>query len=692
MLIEQGTDDVIDELVFAVGHVQAEGDDEEHQSYNDELAQKLKEELKEFLHKRFPPFLVCHGVVKLYDGRVKRLLVENNGHIVVDAVSHILTGHGAAVLKVMLNEDEVEAEVARLLLHESVDAEHTLAGDIVVEEDHIAVEVLCPLPDGVDILPAADGVVTHGGLLGEESQILDGLLGVLRVDHVVTHRGVHVQDDVDAPAVLRPGREVGIIDCGGSPQEGAVARPAAEGLVLLFICLAHDLDDLAVDLVEVRIGAVDGSPGVQAVERLGNAAEGGVGGLEVIPLLKLDGVLLVHELCVLEQLVPVVLYAIFLLNESDGILKDLSGIGVCARLVVDHGQRYGEVRQVHAAALDHRGALGGVAGHVGSDEGLADYREGVVYRNAGLSRAAGADVSRQTEGFGNVDIIRLYMLVNIADDELRQRLEREGDKTLEAGHEQRRQNLVKGNEVIAARAAAETLVVCEHERDALCQALDDGVHIRMGGAQLIAAEALEQTVDKHKGAEVRAHPTVLPEALEAGNRSGGDHLHHAQQVIEPLGVIIKGVLHAAPFAPFGDAGLVIVAGALTAGAMLGLPEGIEAFKLFINSGYKLICCFHISLASLYLLDFQRLNKGLEAGAELADRAESVFFLDGAGGDAELVCENVVREDLFVAPELAELHVLIDDAVGMELIDKALDLAVALVYLLAVHEAGALVPE
>ena len=49
MLVEQGTDDVIDELVFAVGHVQAEGDDKEHQSYNDELAQKLKEELKEVL-------------------------------------------------------------------------------------------------------------------------------------------------------------------------------------------------------------------------------------------------------------------------------------------------------------------------------------------------------------------------------------------------------------------------------------------------------------------------------------------------------------------------------------------------------------------------------------------------------------------------------------------------------------------
>ena len=53
MLIEQGTDDVIDELVFAVGQVQAEGDDEEHQSYNDELARSLKRNLKNFFINAF---------------------------------------------------------------------------------------------------------------------------------------------------------------------------------------------------------------------------------------------------------------------------------------------------------------------------------------------------------------------------------------------------------------------------------------------------------------------------------------------------------------------------------------------------------------------------------------------------------------------------------------------------------------
>ena len=71
-------------------------------------------------------------------------------------------------------------------------------------------------------------MVAHGGLLGEERQIPDSLIGVFGVDHVVAHGGVHVQYDVYAPAVLCPCREVGIIYRGGAPKEGAVTRFAAE--------------------------------------------------------------------------------------------------------------------------------------------------------------------------------------------------------------------------------------------------------------------------------------------------------------------------------------------------------------------------------------------------------------------------------------------------------------------------------
>ena len=127
----------------------------------------------------------------------------------------------------------------------------------------------------------------------------------------------------------------------------------AERLVLLLICLSDDLDDLAVGLIEVGILTVDGCPSIQTVQGLGDADEGVIRSLHIIPLLELDGVLLVHELCVLEQLVPVVLNAVLLLNECNAILEHLGGIRMCARLVVDHSKRYGEVGHADTAALEH---------------------------------------------------------------------------------------------------------------------------------------------------------------------------------------------------------------------------------------------------------------------------------------------------------------------------------------------------
>ena len=180
------------------------------------------------------------------------------------------------------------------------------------------------------------------------------------------------------------------------------------------------------------------------------------------------------------------------------------------------------------------------------------------------------------------------MLVNVADDELGQGLERERDEILEAHHEQRGQDLVHGNDAVGILAAAETAVVGQDEGDLLGQAADDGVHALMCGDELVAAEALEQAVDEHECAEIGAHPAVLPKALEAGQRSGGDHHGHGDEVVHPRLVVNEGILDAAPLTPFGNAGLVVVAVSLAAHAVLGLPDGIEAFKLFINSCYNFI--------------------------------------------------------------------------------------------------------
>ena len=51
------------------------------------------------------PFSVGQRVVKVHQGGIQRLLVENDSHIVVDDLSHIPAGDCAAVLKVVLKED-----------------------------------------------------------------------------------------------------------------------------------------------------------------------------------------------------------------------------------------------------------------------------------------------------------------------------------------------------------------------------------------------------------------------------------------------------------------------------------------------------------------------------------------------------------------------------------------------------------
>ena len=163
--------------------------------------------------------------------------------------------------------------------------------------------------------------------------------------------GVHVQDDVDAPAVLRPGREVGVVHGGRSPQERTVTRGAAVRDVLILVALAQDLHDLAVILGEVVLLAVGGGPGIQTVQGLADAGQRAVGSLEVTTLLELETVLLVHVLGALEQGVPVILNAVFLFDEFDAVAQDLRGVRVGSRLVVNHRHGRLEVRQADAAAL-----------------------------------------------------------------------------------------------------------------------------------------------------------------------------------------------------------------------------------------------------------------------------------------------------------------------------------------------------
>ena len=78
-----------------------------------------------------------------------------------------------------------------------------------------------------------------------------------------------------------------------------------------------------------------------------------MGGLEEVPLFKLDGVLLVHALCALEECIPIKLGVVLLLDECDGLLHDLAGKRKRFRLIVDHCEGRLIVGHSDTAALEH---------------------------------------------------------------------------------------------------------------------------------------------------------------------------------------------------------------------------------------------------------------------------------------------------------------------------------------------------
>ena len=199
------------------------------------------------------------------------------------------------------------------------------------------------------------------------------------------------------------------------------------------------------------------------------------------------------------------------------------------------------------------------------------------------------------------------MLVNVADDELGQGLQRDGNKVREAAHEQGRHDLVHGYYLIGQRSAAETAVVREHEGDLLRQALNYGVHIQMRYPELGAAETLKQPVDKAEGAEIGAHPAVFPHTLEHRQRRACNHQAHALEVVEPCEVVHHRVVNAAPLAVFGDTGLVVEAAAQAARAVFCLPFGVEFLQFLVYERCHRIFHMFLPLSQALIFLISRLS-------------------------------------------------------------------------------------
>ena len=276
---------------------------------------------------------------------------------------------------------------------------------------------------------------------------------------------------------------------------------------------------------------------------------------------------------------------VYILDELDGVHHLVERIIVSLGRVVLHGVHEGMIGQTHVletASLEHGGGLGCVTRGVGGDGCLADDGEGVIQSNTGLCRAAGAYVSGKTKGLGYVNVERLHVLVDIADNELRQSLQGDGFQSGEATDEQMRQSFIDTDDVVGVLAAADTTVIADDIGHHIGDAVYDGVGVHAGDFQLISAIAFKQTIQECEGCQVGTHPAVLPECFEEVGGGFGHHQTHHAQVLQPAYICLHGVFDTAPLTILCDTGLVVVTGTLTADTVFSHPDRIELLQFVIN--------------------------------------------------------------------------------------------------------------
>ena len=178
-----------------------------------------------------------------------------------------------------------------------------------------------------------------------------------------------------------------------------------------------------------------------------------------LPLLQLVLRLLVVDLHGAEKRVPVEGFAGLLLDEADEPPQLLDGVVLHRLLIVADG--YAEVvrRKVEVPILIRRRGDAAVARHVAGDKARAELGILVAQGAAGLGRGQGADVGRDAEVLGRVEVRRRDLLVEDGAQKHRQHLRRQVDEVREAGHDLAGDELVKEHDLLRQFVAGVEVLV-----------------------------------------------------------------------------------------------------------------------------------------------------------------------------------------------------------------------------------------
>ena len=276
-----------------------------------------------------------------------------------------------------------------------------------------------------------------------------------------------------------------------------------------------------------------------------------------------------------------------LFDKGDGVSDLLRGVLQHVRLLVAQGS--GELEGGDAVlavkafgnnAVAHEGA---VAGGVVLHRAAAEHAEVVLNGDAGLGLGHGADVAGDAVLLGNVQIVHDVELVENVGREHCGHLAQDGVHlvAVKAHHEGDHGVLVGDDALVGIRlVVADSPVAAEAVGDGLGHVGDDEVEGGVGDAQRLVSQADGELVHAVGDKEIAHHPAVAEEALDVA-RNQDKAAQHAQQ-IEPAGVIVEGVLHAAPLTAGADLQLLVIdpAGGLFARAADGIDDFFDSLHAF----------------------------------------------------------------------------------------------------------------
>ena len=332
------------------------------------------------------------------------------------------------------------------------------------------------------------------------------------------------------------------------------------GLLLLAVGTLGELGDLAVDLAECRDLAADGHVVRLRVQRKVGAKDLRIVGLVHLQPLEaaLGGV--VHALGALEVRLPVPLLAGVLLDEGDGIFDLLRGVILHVVLAVAQGrcqlEHRNAVLKLEALGNDAVSEQGAVARRVALHGARAEHRRVVVDGHAGLRLRHRADIAREAVLLRDVDIMLGGVLVEQHGDIGRRRLTAQALERREAHHDGGHLVFIHEHNLIGELLVlTDAAVAAEEAVEQLCHVLDDEVLLQVADAQIFIAQALGVAVDHHGHGQIVGHPAIAEHGLDVARL--GNHLRHGDPVVQPAGIIIERVGHAAPLAAVADLALGI---------------------------------------------------------------------------------------------------------------------------------------